>query len=135
MLILSRRVGEKIVVPECGLSVAVVGIQGGRVRLGITAPPELAVHREEVASAIEAGRADDNLMSDEDCWDAMAADLSDAACQVVLRHRPANSWTSLQTDVKRALAKAVERWKQQFEPSESDSPPQTRPAKTVRLPK
>ncbi len=48
MLVLSRKVGEKVVVPDCDLTVSVVAIRGNRVRLGIEAPRELAVHREEV---------------------------------------------------------------------------------------
>ncbi len=48
MLVLSRKIGEKIVVPSCGLTITVVGARGSRVRLGITAPPNLRVDREEV---------------------------------------------------------------------------------------
>jgi carbon storage regulator len=48
MLVLSRKVGEKVVVPDCGLTITVLAVQGQRVRLGITAPAETAVHREEV---------------------------------------------------------------------------------------
>jgi carbon storage regulator len=48
MLVLSRKVGEKVVVPDCGLIITVLAVQGQRVRLGISAPPETAVHREEV---------------------------------------------------------------------------------------
>jgi carbon storage regulator len=48
MLVLSRKVGEKVVVPECGLTLTVLSVQGQRVRLGIAAPAETVVHREEV---------------------------------------------------------------------------------------
>jgi len=48
MLVLSRKVGEKIVVPGCGLTLTVLAVQGGRIRLGIAAPPEVVVLREEV---------------------------------------------------------------------------------------
>jgi len=48
MLVLSRKVGEKVVVPEYGLTITVLSVQGQRVRLGIAAPTETAVHREEV---------------------------------------------------------------------------------------
>ena len=48
MLVLSRKAGEKIVVPECELTVTVLEIAGGRARLGISAPADVAVHREEV---------------------------------------------------------------------------------------
>ena len=48
MLVLSRKVGERILVPRCQLEVTVVAIRGNRVRLGITAPAETAVYREEI---------------------------------------------------------------------------------------
>jgi carbon storage regulator len=48
MLVLSRKVGEKIVVPACGLTITVVAVKGCRVRLGIAAPEDIRVDREEV---------------------------------------------------------------------------------------
>jgi carbon storage regulator len=48
MLVLSRKIGERIVVPFCDVTVTVVAIEGNKVRLGITAPPEIGVYREEV---------------------------------------------------------------------------------------
>jgi carbon storage regulator len=48
MLVLSRKLGERIVVPHCALAVTVLAIHGKAVRLGISAPAELAVYREEV---------------------------------------------------------------------------------------
>ena len=83
MLVLSRRLGEKIVVPECGLSVAVLGIQGGRVRLGISAPPEVTVQREELSLAAASDAAGDARIGP-DNWDALATDLSDAAYRISL---------------------------------------------------
>lgn len=53
MLVLSRRVGESIVVPSLGITITVVQVDGNRTRLGIQAPPEVAVHREEVQRRIE----------------------------------------------------------------------------------
>ena len=47
MLVLSRRLGETIVI-EGGIEVMVVAVQGDRVRLGITAPPSVRVDRQEV---------------------------------------------------------------------------------------
>lgn len=49
MLVLSRRTNEKIVLPELAVSVQVVAIKAGTVRLGIDAPREVTVLREEVA--------------------------------------------------------------------------------------
>jgi carbon storage regulator len=48
MLVLSRKVGERIVVPDRDLTVTVLAIDGKTVRLGIAAPAEMAVYREEV---------------------------------------------------------------------------------------
>ena len=47
MLVLSRKVGEKVVIDGC-ITVAVVAVDGNKIRLGITAPPEVRIHREEV---------------------------------------------------------------------------------------
>ncbi len=48
MLVLSRKVGERIVVPQSELVVTVISVEGNRVQLGISAPAKVAVHREEV---------------------------------------------------------------------------------------
>jgi carbon storage regulator len=50
VLVLTRKIGERIVVPQLDLSVAIVSVQGNRVRLGISAPDEVAVYREELWS-------------------------------------------------------------------------------------
>jgi carbon storage regulator len=52
MLVLTRKAGEKIVVPQCQLIVTVLDITAGRVRLGVSAPRGVAVHREEVQKRI-----------------------------------------------------------------------------------
>jgi carbon storage regulator CsrA len=48
MLVLSRRLGERVVVPHCDLVVTVVAVAGNTVRLGFTAPGAVGVYREEV---------------------------------------------------------------------------------------
>ena len=48
MLVLSRKIGEQIVVPQCNLVVTVLATKGKVVRLGISAPDEIAVFRDEV---------------------------------------------------------------------------------------
>lgn len=48
MLVLSRKLGERLVVPDCGLVVTVVAVHGKTVRLGLSAPQDLAVYREEL---------------------------------------------------------------------------------------
>jgi carbon storage regulator len=48
MLVLSRKVGERIVLPGCQVTVTVLAVHGGQVRLGVSAPAGVAVHREEV---------------------------------------------------------------------------------------
>ena len=48
MLVLSRKIGEQIVVPHCKLVVTVIATKGNVVRLGISAPDDVAVYREEL---------------------------------------------------------------------------------------
>ncbi|HEX3871776.1 MAG TPA: response regulator [Pirellulales bacterium] len=51
MLVLSRKIGEKILIPSLGASIEVVEVKGGRVRLGIDAPRNVQIVREEIASS------------------------------------------------------------------------------------
>src|SRR5262249_32518244 len=51
MLVLSRRLSEKILLPSINVSVQVVAIRPGQVRLGIDAPPEVQVLRAETADS------------------------------------------------------------------------------------
>jgi carbon storage regulator CsrA len=53
MLVLSRRLNEKIVLPGLGITVQVVALRGGTVRLGIEVPPDVAVLREELVGKPE----------------------------------------------------------------------------------
>ena len=59
MLVLSRKVGERIWIGE-NISVTVVRITGGGIRLGIEAPSELPVIREELKLKLEAGDSQDD---------------------------------------------------------------------------
>jgi carbon storage regulator len=48
MLVLTRRIGEQIVMPDIGVVVTVLKSRGGAVRLGIAAPADIVVLRQEV---------------------------------------------------------------------------------------
>jgi carbon storage regulator CsrA len=50
MLVLSRRENERVLFPELGISIQIVRAASGKARLGIGAPPDLSVVREEIAS-------------------------------------------------------------------------------------
>ena len=52
MLVLSRKVGERVVIAG-GIVVQVLEVSGRRIRLGVEAPPEVAIWREELPAAWE----------------------------------------------------------------------------------
>tara|TARA_Y100000590_G_scaffold468091_1_gene649373 strand:+ start:15411 stop:15593 length:183 start_codon:yes stop_codon:yes gene_type:complete len=52
MLVLSRRVDESLLIDK-DIKITVLDIKGGQVRLGITAPESIKVHREEVFNRIQ----------------------------------------------------------------------------------
>jgi carbon storage regulator len=63
MLILTRRVGETVVIGD-DVTVTVLGVKGNQVRLGVNAPREVAVHREEIFERIKRERSDEEAAAE-----------------------------------------------------------------------
>lgn len=56
MLILTRRVGETLMVGD-DVTVTVLGVKGNQVRIGVNAPKDVSVHREEIYQRIQREKA------------------------------------------------------------------------------
>jgi carbon storage regulator len=63
MLILTRRVGETLMVGD-EVTVTVLGVKGNQVRIGVNAPKEVAVHREEIYQRIQREKQGDQDVVD-----------------------------------------------------------------------
>ena len=58
MLILTRRVGETLMIGD-ELTVTVLGVKGNQVRIGVNAPRDVTVHREEIYERIKREQSED----------------------------------------------------------------------------
>jgi carbon storage regulator len=137
MLVLSRKPGERVVVPDLGLVFTILSINGKRVRIGIAAPQDVKVDREEVwqqhqqethkpppegqetpqlhgktNSHVTVGDRDNRLES-------LAAELTSAIYPLLLRRGRRDSWLNMQLNLWRALETTVKKWALKLPP---DSP-------------
>lgn len=64
MLILTRRVGETLMVGD-EITVTVLGVKGNQVRIGVNAPKDVAVHREEIYQRIQQEKNPDSVSDDD----------------------------------------------------------------------
>jgi carbon storage regulator len=60
MLILTRRVGETVVIGD-NVTVAIIGVKGSQIRIGINAPKDVTVHRKEIYERIRHAQVPERL--------------------------------------------------------------------------
>ena len=65
MLILTRRVGEKLMIGD-DISVTILGVKGNQVRVGVHAPGDVAIHREEIYDRVCRERGTERLPQPEE---------------------------------------------------------------------
>jgi len=63
MLILTRRIGETLMVGD-EVTITVLGVKGNQVRIGVNAPKDVAVHREEIYQRIQKEKTGDSDTDD-----------------------------------------------------------------------
>ena len=63
MLILTRRVGETLMIGD-DVTITVLGVKGNQVRIGVNAPKDVAVHREEIYQRIQQEKTGEDSDSD-----------------------------------------------------------------------
>ena len=61
MLILTRRVGESLIIAD-NIIINILSVKGNQIRIGVKAPKEITVHREEIYNRIQSEKVDDKII-------------------------------------------------------------------------
>ena len=81
MLILTRRIGETLMIGD-EVTVTVLGVKGNQVRIGVNAPKEVAVHREEIYDRIKQEQKTSHVPSVDDSSSTDSGSTPEENCTV-----------------------------------------------------
>ncbi len=77
MLILTRRIGETVIIGD-DINITVLGVKGNQVRLGVNAPRDVSVHREEIYQRIKFEQEGKGEAGDSDAKGATVTRINDS---------------------------------------------------------